>query len=137
MDSKELNKPMDSKRRAELIREGNAAFNDADYTKAKKIFIETDYKDGLIRLGDYYMYEKRLPMLAFGYYKKAGYQQKIDEIFQRMMMALSEWLGKDKFKVSSSIQTQPQKELNPDDFQVHPTLKAKALEILKKNNIQI
>ncbi|MDX1959722.1 MAG: hypothetical protein SFU98_14195 [Leptospiraceae bacterium] len=135
MENKNNKPPLDPKLRAELIREGNAAFNDGDYVKAKNLFLQTEYKDGLIRLGDYYMYEKRLPMLAYGYYKKAGYQQKIDEIFQRMLMALSEWLGKDKFKISSAVKSEPKPELNPDDFQVHPILKAKALEILKKNNI--
>jgi hypothetical protein len=121
---------MDPKKRVELIREGNAAFNEGDYTKARKIFLETEYKDGLIRLGDYYMYDRKLPILAYGYYKKAGYTQKIDEIFQRMLMALSEWLGKDKFKITSTV-LPPKEELNPSDFQVHPILKAKAMEILK------
>lgn len=123
---------MDPKKRAELIREGNAAFNEKNYTKAEKIFMETDYKDGLIRLGDYYMYDLRMPLLAYTYYKKANHQQKIDEIFQRMLMALSEWIGKDKFKISSPAAA-PKPDLNPDDFTVHPILKAKAMEILKKN----
>jgi hypothetical protein len=52
---------MDSKERAALIREGNAAFNDADYPKARELYLKCDYKDGLIRLGDYYMYEKKAP----------------------------------------------------------------------------
>ena len=68
---------MDSKERAALIREGNAAFNDADYPKARELYLKCDYKDGLIRLGDYYMYEKKLPILAYGYYKKAGHTQKM------------------------------------------------------------
>lgn len=122
---------IDPKRRAELIREGNTAFNEGDYLKAKRIFLETEYKDGLIRLGDYYMYERKLPMLAYSYYKKAGYTQKIDEIFQRMMMALSVWLGKEKFKPTSIVNQAP--EINPDDFAVHPILRAKALEILKQH----
>lgn len=126
----ETNLNLDPKRRAEMIREGNAAFNEGDYEKAKKIFLATNYKDGLIRLGDYYMYDRKLPMLAYTYYKKAGYQQKVDEIFQRMLMALSVWLGKDKFKPTSVVNQA--KELNPDDFQVHPLLKNKAIEILKK-----
>ena len=126
----ESNSNLDPKQRAELIREGNAAFNEGNYAKAKEIFIKTNYKDGLIRLGDYYMYDRRLPMLAYGYYKKAGYQQKVDEIFQRMLMALSVWLGKDKFKPTSIVQKFP--DLNPEDFQVHPSLKNKAIEILKK-----
>lgn len=125
---------MDSKERAALIREGNEAFNNEDYPKARQLFLKAEYKDGLIRLGDYYMYEKKLPMLAYGYYKKAGYQQKIDEIFQRMIFALSQWIGKDKFKPTSPVAQDP-KPLDPNDFQVHPILKNKALEILKKNGM--
>ncbi len=121
---------MDSKKRAELIREGNAAFNSKDYTKAKQLYIETNYKDGLIRLGDYYMYDRKLPMLAYGYYKKAGHTQKIDEIFQRMIYALGELLGKGIYK---AVDSKPKEDLNPDDFRVHPVLKAKALEILENS----
>ncbi|BDA77448.1 hypothetical protein LPTSP3_g03780 [Leptospira kobayashii] len=129
---------MEAKERVQLIREGNQAFNAGDIRKAREIFLKTGYQDGLVRLGDHFMYDKRLPMLAFGYYKKAGRKDKVDEIFQRMVMALSEWLGKDKFK-SSEVSTasdqaanreESVKELNPDDFKVHPILKAKALEIL-------
>lgn len=125
---------MDSKERAALIREANAAFNDGDIRKARELYLKTDYKDGLIRLGDYFMYEKRLPILAYGYYKKAGHSQKIEEIFQRMLFALSEWLGKDKFKITKVEKNPP---ISPDDFQVHPTLRNKALEILKKNGMDI
>lgn len=135
---------MDTKLRAQLIREGNQAFNAGDIRKARELFLKTNYQDGLVRLGDHFMYERKLPMLAFGYYKKAGRQDKEDEIFQRMVMALSEWLGKDKFKIIPSNgasvppvaanQEVPRKELNPDDFSVHPILKAKALEILNIKN---
>ncbi|TGN17338.1 hypothetical protein [Leptospira idonii] len=135
---------MEAKLRAQLIREGNQAFNAGDIRKAREIFLKTGYQDGLIRLGDHFMYDKRLPMLAFGYYKKAGRQDKVDEIFQRMVMALSEWLGKDKFKTSEPMSAPKEaaaaneeegsgaKELNPDDFRVHPILRAKAIEILNK-----
>lgn len=61
---------MDSKERAQLIREANTAFNAGDIRKARELFLKTDYKDGLIRLGDHFMYDRKLPMLAFGYYKK-------------------------------------------------------------------
>ncbi|MCW7469609.1 hypothetical protein [Leptospira kanakyensis] len=127
---------MDSKERAALIREANTAFNAGDIRKARELFLKTDYKDGLIRLGDHFMYDRKLPMLAFGYYKKAGRQDKVDEIFQRMVYALSVWLGRDKWKLptaanqantSGATDSRP---LNPDDFVVHPILKAKALEIL-------
>lgn len=124
---------MDPKIRSELIREGNVAFNEGNYTKARDRYIKTNYKDGLIRLGDYYMYDKKLPMLAYGYYKRAGCQQKVDEIFHRMIWALSEMIGKDKFKAVSENKEAKQN-LSPDDFKVHPILRDKALEILNKNN---
>lgn len=120
---------MDSKERVSLIREANQAFNAGDIRKARELFLKTDYKDGLIRLGDHFMYDRKLPMLAFGYYKKAGRQDKVDEIFQRMIFALSEWLGKDKWK-KSEAEIKASAPLDPEDFRVHPVLKAKALEIL-------
>jgi len=122
---------MDAKQRASLIREGNAAFNSGDIRKAREVFLATGYQDGLLRLGDHFMYEKKLPMLAYGYYKKAGRQDKVEEIFQRMIFALSEWLGKDKMKVQPPKEAKP---VSPEDFQVHPILKAKALEILGKKS---
>ncbi|MCW7461445.1 hypothetical protein [Leptospira limi] len=131
---------MDSKERVQLIREGNTAFNAGDIRKARELFLKTDYKDGLIRLGDHFMYDRKLPMLAFGYYKKAGRQDKVDEIYQRMVYALSVWLGRDKWKVpasanqSNEAQQNSTSTLNPDDFKVHPILKAKALEILSSKH---
>ncbi|MCG6139189.1 hypothetical protein [Leptospira mtsangambouensis] len=130
---------MDSKERAALIREANTAFNAGDIRKARELFLKTDYKDGLIRLGDHFMYDRKLPMLAFGYYKKAGRQDKVDEIFQRMVYALSVWLGRDKWKFpgqtnqTDTLGATDSRPLNPEDFVVHPILKAKALEILSSN----
>lgn len=123
---------MDSKQRAHLIREANEAFNSGDLDKARKLYLKTNYREGLIRMGNYYMYERKLPMLAYNYYKQAGLQEKVDEIFQRMLYALSEMIGKDKFKIKPVADASP-KPLSVDDFQVHPTLRAKALEILQKN----
>ncbi|MEM7180364.1 MAG: hypothetical protein AAF518_05600 [Spirochaetota bacterium] len=123
---------MDSKQRAQLIREANEAFNSEDYDKARKLYLQTNYREGLIRMGNYYMYDRRLPMLAYNYYKQAGLQEKVDEIFQRMLMALSEWIGKDKFKIQQPV-AQESTPVSPSDFQVHPILREKALEILQKN----
>ncbi|EJO68291.1 hypothetical protein LEP1GSC132_4580 [Leptospira kirschneri str. 200803703] len=130
---------MDSKERAEAIREGNRAFNEGNIRKARDLFIKAEYKDGLIRLGDHFMYEKKMPLLAYGYYKKAGYQKRIDEIFQRMIWAFSQWIGADKFKVQP---IDPAAEVPPSfpdasEFQIHPLLKQTALDILKKRGIQI
>ncbi|NDK05324.1 hypothetical protein LKM2_1292 [Leptospira kirschneri serovar Mozdok] len=80
-----------------------------------------------------------MPLLAYGYYKKAGYQKRIDEIFQRMIWAFSQWIGADKFKVQP---IDPAAEVPPSfpdasEFQIHPLLKQTALDILKKRGIQI
>jgi len=39
-------------------------------------------------------------------------------------------LGKGIYK---AVDSKPKEDLNPDDFRVHPVLKAKALEILENN----
>ena len=92
---------MDSSVRAEMIRAGNRAFNEGDYPKARELFTRAQYKDGLLRIGDYYMYDRLLPLLAYGYYKKAGDQKKIDDLHRRMIGALGQWLGKDKIREES------------------------------------
>ena len=126
---------LSKKDRAELIRKGNEAFNGGDYPLARKLFLQTTYKDGLIRLGDYYMYEKRLPLLAYGYYKKAGASSKIQDIQRRMVGALAEWIGRDKFKpgvfdkkAPSSISTDSEGMI---PVKVSPLLKEAAQKILQ------
>ena len=47
------------------------------------------------------MYDRRLPLLAYGYYKKAGAADKIADLHRRMVGAIGEWVGKDKFKEDS------------------------------------
>jgi len=87
-----------SNERIALIRQGNEAFNDGDFAHARECFLKANYGDGLVRLGDYYMYEKRLPLLAYGYYKKAGAQNKLEDLHRRMVSAIGEWIGRDKIK---------------------------------------
>lgn len=94
--------------RIELIRKGNEAFNNGDYSLARDCFIKAGYGDGLIRLGDYYMYEKRLPLLAYGYYRKAGASDKIEDLHRRMVSALGEWIGQDKLKPEFRARNHPQ-----------------------------
>ena len=80
----------------DLIRQGNQAFNAKDYKKARELFSAAGYKDGLIRLGDHYMYERRLPLLAYGYYKQANAKKQISDIHRRMVGAIAMWIGHDK-----------------------------------------
>ena len=81
-------KNIDNKTRTELIRAGNKYFNENEFDKAEKCFITAGYKDGLHRLGDYYYYDCKKPLVALKYYEKAGIKDKIDEIYERMSKAL-------------------------------------------------
>jgi hypothetical protein len=127
---------MNESDRIEMIRAGNEAFNNKDFAKARELFTKSNYQSGLIRLGDYYMYERRLPLLAYGYYKKAGAKAKVDDLQRRMIAAFSEWVGKDKFKPESqALLAGPTLQVEKDNdgqvlVPVAPLLRRTALEIL-------
>ena len=128
---------MNNSQKAEWIREGNKAFNEKNFPKAREYFIKADYKGGLLRLGDYYMFEKKLPLLAYGYYKKANAYQKIEELHQRMLLALLEWIGHDRLKESlPSSSNINQRVDNSEEItvNVHPKLRQQALSILKAHS---
>lgn len=123
--------------RADLIRQGNQAFNAGDYSKARDLFTRANYRDGLIRLGDYYMYERRLPLLAYGYYRRAGAEAKVADLHRRMIGALGEWLGRDKLRPESvaSLGLGQRANVQVDSsgmipISVAPELRAEALRIL-------
>ena len=116
---------MDEKERIALIRKGNEYFNQGKIKEAIEIFVKTNYKDGLQRIGDFYYYDKKLPLIALKFYKMSGSQKKIDEIMERMVFALGKWLGYDNIKDNPfKIKLPPLK--------VSPKLKMLAQEILEK-----
>jgi hypothetical protein len=117
---------MDKKERIELIRKGNMLFNKGEIEKASIIFRKTGYRDGLTRIGDYYFYEKKQPLIALKYYKMVNKTEKVNEIFERMVFALGKWLGNDKVKGERSSQ-----EVKLPPLKVSPKLKILAEEILK------
>ncbi len=84
---------MTQKERAGLIREGNKLFNEGDKQLAQKYFLKADYQSGLLRVADYYFYDKQLPLNALPLYMKCGAKSKIEEIHQRMAFALEKILG--------------------------------------------
>ena len=51
---------MDSAQKAALNRKGNLLFNSGDIETARRIFLTTNYSDGLSRIGDYYKSQSRL-----------------------------------------------------------------------------
>lgn len=113
---------MDSKDRVTLIRMGNELFNKGEISSAAKIFEKTGYRDGITRVADYYFYDKKMPLVALRYYRMVKRNDKVSEIFERMVFALGKLLGKD---------TAPKVELPP--LKVSPKLKILAEEILREN----
>lgn len=93
-----MEKILTPKERIVLIRKGNDFFNRGDVEKAAKIFITTAYKDGLIRVGDYYYFEERNPFKALHFYLEAKYEKRIRELTERMAAVLKKWIREDKEK---------------------------------------
>jgi len=91
-----MEKVLTPKERILLIRKGNELLNKGDIEKASKIFVTTAYKDGLIRIGDYFYFEKKDPFKALHYYIEAKYEKRIRELTERMAMVLKKWLSEDK-----------------------------------------
>ena len=75
---------------------GNAAFNEGDIQRAAKIFKAVQYQDGLIRLGDYYYFDKRQPLIAYGYYKQARHSKMIQKLTDGFVFALKCWVNPDQ-----------------------------------------
>ena len=110
---------MDDKQRVGIIRRGNELFNSGEVEKAAVLFEKTMYIDGLIRVGDYYFFDRKLPLNALRYYRISGRKDMVDQINDRMLFALSQWI-----KAGIPLKLPPLK--------VSPKLKMAAEEILKK-----
>ena len=84
------------KERIILIRRGNELFNRGEIEKAAKVFVTTAYKDGLIRVGDHYYFDKKNPLKALHFYLEAQYEKRIREMSERMAGIILKWLQEDK-----------------------------------------
>ena len=91
-----MEKVLTPKERIVLIRKGNEFLNEGNIEKASKIFVTTSYKDGLIRIGDYYYFDKKNPFKALHFYLEAKYEKRIRELTERMAIILKKWLNEDK-----------------------------------------
>lgn len=118
---------MDSSERAALIRKGNELFNQGKLTEAEKIFVSTMYKDGLTRIADYFYFDKKMPLFAYKYYKMAGREDRVSEIFDRMIFAFTKLIRED-----DNVEKEENKISLPQP-KVHPKLKIFAEEILRKS----
>ncbi len=90
-----------TQKRAQLIRLGNQAFNQGDFYQAAKIFKAIKYQDGLIRLGDYYYFDKHQPLMAYGYYRLAKFSKMLNKITEGFVFALSCWLKPEKIGIKN------------------------------------
>lgn len=52
-----------------FARKGNEYFNDGNITEAIKYFVKAGYRDGIMRVADYYYFDKKQPLIAFKFYK--------------------------------------------------------------------
>lgn len=123
-DEKRNGETMDSKERVELIRQGNELFNKGEIFRAAVLFERTGYRDGLTRVADHLFYDRRQPLVALKYYRMVNRQDKVNEIFERMVFALGKLLGKE---------TPPQQKVELPPLKVPPKLKILAEEILRRN----
>ena len=78
--------------RTALIRKGNELYNNGNFSLAERIFITTGYGDGLARMGDYH-YKKNEYIEALDMYLKANDKAKSEQIIERMVFVIREWLG--------------------------------------------
>jgi hypothetical protein len=93
---------MTDKERIELIRKGNELFNQGKIEEAAKIFLQTNYIDGLIRVGDHYYYQDKKLLKAFVYYKRANYRKRLEEIYEKMARVIKFLLEEDKKQVEDA-----------------------------------
>ena len=85
----------DSSTRAKLIRKGNELLLSGNIETAEKIFITVDYKDGLVRLGDYYLKSNNIYKSAKMYFMSEN-KSKIDIFCKKCALVIEKFLKEDK-----------------------------------------
>jgi hypothetical protein len=83
--------PLSGDRKSALIRKGNELFNQGKVDLARRIFLTTGYTDGLIRLGNLYMKEKK-PLEALRMYWIAPHTRRREVLVEKMALVLRRWL---------------------------------------------
>jgi hypothetical protein len=78
-------------KKSALIRKGNELFNQGRIEMARRIFLTTKYTDGLIRIGNYYM-KQRKPLEAFRMYWLAPHARRREAMVEKMALVLRRWL---------------------------------------------
>lgn len=77
--------------KARLNRKGNELFNRGELETARRIFQTTGYSDGLIRVGDHYL-EERKPVDALKMYWLANDGKRKEELVELAALAIQKLL---------------------------------------------
>ena len=123
---------MKDEEKVALARKGNEFFNNGNITEAIKFFVKAGYRDGIMRVADYYYFDKKQPLIALKFYKMINRKDRVDEIFARMMFALNKML---KPAPKAEVQSESAKNSSNEEIEVkiHPKLKLLAEEIIRDN----
>ena len=123
---------MDSEEKVVLVRKGNEHFNNGNVTEAIKCFVKSGYRDGIMRVADYYFYDNKQPLVALKFYKMINRKDRIDEIHARMMFAFEQLLRPVKGK-DSDYERDKNSTADEIEIKIDPKLKSLAEEIIRKN----
>ncbi len=109
-------KTVDSKNRVLLIRKGNEYFTNGNIDAAEKIFVIVDYKDGLVRLGDYYLEHNNLYKAAEMYFMSEN-PSKINSFCKRSAEVIRRLMREDNFseKVINNLDKDNKKSENKEE----------------------
>lgn len=80
-----------SESKVKLNRKGNALFNEGDIEAAKRIFQTTGYSDGLIRVGDRYLSQRR-PIDALKMYRLARDENRSEPLIATAALVIQSML---------------------------------------------
>ncbi len=86
---------VESDRKVKLNRRGNELFNRGDVETARRIFQTTGYSDGLIRVGDRYMLERR-PVDALKMYWLAKDERKSGAVIDSIVLVIEKLLREEE-----------------------------------------
>jgi len=122
---------VDSKNRVLLIRKGNEFFSNGNIEAAEKIFVTVDYKDGIVRLGDYYLKNNNLYKAAEMYFMSEN-SSKIEAFCKKSTQIIRKLLREDLLVDNKIMQEKEENEKNDNEKQSKQEIVNKIL-INKKN----
>ena len=133
--NKKTNQEIDKEEKVLLVRKGNESFNKGDINEAIKLFVKAEYRDGIMRVADYYYYDNKQPLVALKFYRMINRKDRIDEIYARMMFAFGKLLRPSTESNEPTSDYERDKNSTDDEVEVkiHPKLKILAEEIIRKN----